>query len=313
MLSLKGPRVTRAIDAAKRMFDHLDRVRTFGLAAELAFWLFLSLIPLAAVAGLVAAKLATQHWSAVAPLLTSLPPMARDMIRDELTHVAAWNGGAVAAPAAAVFVWLASSGVHAVFDALEIQTSSSRSWVKKRLLAIATCFALSIGVAALALLSTGVDWIGRFLKGLPLAGAAVESSALGTVLRIATGGLVAFALNAGLYWVGIPHQDRKRLPIWPGALLAMVLEATLGLGYGFYIGKAGDGGAYQGALAVIGVTLMALYLLSVAVLVGAELNRYLGQRHGAIAPKNQPSRLHHPHTPPAPRDRAPFGHPPRTV
>ncbi|HEX7465171.1 MAG TPA: hypothetical protein VF309_00920, partial [Usitatibacter sp.] len=33
----------------------LDASRTTGMAAELAFWLFLALIPLAAVAGLVVA------------------------------------------------------------------------------------------------------------------------------------------------------------------------------------------------------------------------------------------------------------------
>ena len=43
----------------------------------MAFWLFLSLLPLAAVAGLIAAKLASGYWSAAGPLLDSLPGRAR--------------------------------------------------------------------------------------------------------------------------------------------------------------------------------------------------------------------------------------------
>src|SRR5438094_7666488 len=101
---------TRAVDAIKRMFKHLDDVRTFGLAAEMAFRVFLSLIPLAAVAGLATARLAVRHWGAVAPMFTSLPPDAQRFIGDNLKDVAAWNGGTVALPAALVFAWLASSG-----------------------------------------------------------------------------------------------------------------------------------------------------------------------------------------------------------
>src|SRR6476469_93827 len=103
-LTVTNPRIARVVEAVKRMFVHLDRVRTFGLAAEMAFWLFLSLIPLAAVAGLVAARFATQHASAAGPFLMALPPSTRQFVQGELGNVAAWNGGTVALPAIAMFV-----------------------------------------------------------------------------------------------------------------------------------------------------------------------------------------------------------------
>ncbi len=68
------------------------------------------------------------------------------------------------------------------------------------------------------------------------------------------------------------------MPLVPGALLAIGLQTVLGFGYAFYVKQAGDGGAYQAGLATIGVTLMALYLFSVALLVGVEVNRTLGER-----------------------------------
>ena len=39
------------------VWKRLDKSRSFGLSAEMAFWLFLSLLPLAAVAGLVTVPL----------------------------------------------------------------------------------------------------------------------------------------------------------------------------------------------------------------------------------------------------------------
>jgi hypothetical protein len=75
--------VTRALRWLHDLYLCMDRTRTFGLAAETAFWLFLSLIPLAAVAGLAAARISNDHWDRLNPLLTSLPPATRELITSE--------------------------------------------------------------------------------------------------------------------------------------------------------------------------------------------------------------------------------------
>lgn len=262
------------------IWANLNRSRTFGLAAEMSFFLFLSLLPLAAVAGLVAARLATQDNSLIDPLLTSLPPASRQLIVNELGRVSAWKGGAVGPLAIVTFVWLASAGVSSVFDALELETESPpRGWLRKRLLAIATCVALSVGVASLTLLSTGLGWVVRIFGGVAeevLPG--IGSTLFGTIVRVAVGAAIAVSLIAGLYYVGIPQAQRRTMPVWPGAILATGLQALLGWGYSAYIGRMGDGGAYQAGLAAIAVTLTALYLFSIALLVGAEVNGLLSGR-----------------------------------
>src|SRR5690349_15538663 len=100
-----GRRLEGALALLKDFIRELERSRITGMAAEMAFWLFLSLVPLAAVAGLVVAKVAVSS-SYVTSLLASLPGETRDLVSRQLQHVAAWNGGSVAAPAALVFVWL---------------------------------------------------------------------------------------------------------------------------------------------------------------------------------------------------------------
>jgi membrane protein len=265
------------------MIRGVSRARTLGLAAEMSFWLFLSLVPLAAVAGLVGARIATSRAPLEGGLMSSVPPDVRKMIDTEVQRVADWQGSTVAPIAIGTFLWLAASGVHAVFDALEVQTGSSRPWWKQRLLALVTCAALSGGVALLGLLAVGLGWAESLAgKAIPLAGAG--ASVVGGVVRAAVGVALGIAMVSGLYRVGIPRKARATIPILPGAVLAVLLIAGLGWGYRLYVSTAGTGDAYLGSLAVIGVTLMTLWLFSVALLLGAELNRVIDERRAAHPP-----------------------------
>jgi membrane protein len=261
------------------MCHGVTRARTLGLAAEMSFWLFLSLVPLAAVAGLVAARTASTHddWLTLS-LFSSVPPSVRDLLSGQVARVAAWGNG-VAPLAVGMFLWLASSGVHAVFDALGVQSGTSRPWWQRRLLALATCVALSAGVAVLALLGAGLERIQQLVGGsLPVFVLAAEHGPVGWVLRWLAGTAVAIAMVAGLYRAGIGHSARARWSVLPGAALAVGLTALLGRGYAFYIAEVGTGDAYRAGLTVVGVTLMTLWLFSVALLLGALLNRVLSER-----------------------------------
>lgn len=270
------------------LWQRLTTARSLGLGAEMAFWLFLSLLPLAAVAGLVTARFTSKNWASMAPLLDSLPEATREMLGTELGQVAAWNGGKVGIAAGLMFVWLASSGVHSIFDGVEIETEAvARPWWKKRLLAIGTCAALSLGIALLALLGTGLGWLWQIVGGSTLFRALqLESSVLGQVIRMVLGAAVSFGLISGLYWVALPPRTRRTMRIVPGALLAMGLQIVIGFGYGLYIKNLGDGSAYQAGLASIGITLMALYLFCLVLLIGVEVNQMLSERRptAALAP-----------------------------
>jgi membrane protein len=257
------------------LWAHLGRTRTLGLAAEMSFWLFSSLLPLAAVAAYVAARLALHDWSLVAPILASMPSDAQSVLTGELARVSAWNGGAVTPLAGVLFVWFASTGVHSIFDAFEAQTGASRSWVVKRLIAIGCCAALSCACAAIALLGSAIAWGVHVIAG--------DHGALASrLLQGLFGVVLLYALIAGLYRVGLPYAVRREIPLVPGTILVVVLELALGLGYRFYISTLGNGGAYLAGLAVIAVTMTTIYLFSVSILVGLGLSQILGtlrERH----------------------------------
>jgi membrane protein len=190
--------------------------RTTGMAAEMAFWLFLSLIPLAAVAGLVIARVAVSSADATA-MLDSLPPETRHLVAKQLTHGPPGRG-AVGAPAAIVFFWLASGGIHSV-SICSSQGGASRSWLMKRLIALGACLALSVGTAIIAVLA-GLRRVLGFLQGAVSLQdfRATRDRRLGC--RVALGILTAVGLVAGLYFIGIPRRARNGCrsfpaPFWP--------------------------------------------------------------------------------------------------
>jgi membrane protein len=269
----------------RELLARLGRCRTLGLAAEMSFWLFLALVPLAFVAGLVAARLTLSGRGALASAFATAPVVAQELLRDQVGKVAALDHGGVAPTAIVVFVWLASSGIHSTFDAMEVETGCARPWWKKRAFALMTCVLFSLGVALVAFLAAGLDGVWKLAGAhLPDAARVAESSVVGQALRLLAGGLVAFALIAGLFAIGVPKDARHGMPILPGALVTVVLQIVFGLVYGFYVSKAGTGGAYLAGLAVVGVTMMALYLFSTAILVGVEVNVVLRDR-GRASPR----------------------------
>jgi membrane protein len=279
---MRSPRdaVSRAAAGVRAMLAGIARARTLGLAAEMSFWLFLAIVPLAAVAGFVAARLATgRNWLA-SSLLDPLPEQVRALLRIQVEHVAGWHGGAVAPIAAATFVWAASTGVQAVFEALEVQTGTPRPWWRRRMLAIATCILLSLGTAILALLAAGLDWV-EALAGahLPAFVVRAEHGVVGQAIRFLLAALVAVAMTCGLYRVAAPRSADSPVRVLPGAVLSILLQLLLGWGYGRYISRLGShGGAYQAGLGAIAFTMMTFWLFSIALLLGAQLNCVLADR-----------------------------------
>lgn len=268
----------RGVEWVREVYSFMQSSRTFGLAAETAFWLSLAVIPLAAVAGLVAARLTTSNWNEFSPVLGALPAPARGLVASELTKVSQWRGGTVGVTGSVVFVWLASSGVHAIFEALEVDAGASRPWWKKRALALLTCVALSVAVAILALLGPGLGGSLRHIAGYypALTMFSGEPTGAGRVLRFIASLIVALGYVSGLYWVGVPRVAHGRMPILPGAVVAVLLQTGLSYGYAAYVSEMGGGSAYTAGLAIIGLTLMALYLFVVALLTGAVVNRKVG-------------------------------------
>jgi uncharacterized BrkB/YihY/UPF0761 family membrane protein len=89
------------------------------------------------------------------------------------------------------------------------------------------------------------------------------------LLVVSVGGLAIF------YRYGITHPKGVRRRSWAGAVVAMTLFLLVSWGFGMYVATLGQYALYYGGLAAVAVLLFWLYLTSLALLVGAELNAQL--------------------------------------
>lgn len=254
----------------------LGRHRSIGIAAEMSFWLFCAMIPLAVTAVLLLAHLPVQGVTLLEAIFADAPAATRALVSKEVAGLSS----SLVKPSVlymGVCGWLASSGLHAIYDGFEAQLGVITPWWRKRVRALLGCALLSVGVALLALLGAGYE----HLAGLaPI----LASRRLDLVLRTASVVVVLYGLVAGLYRLGIPTLARSQVSQAPGTIAVVFLIGAAGFGYRLYLATFGDGSAYQAGLAVMVITLTTLFLFSLAMLLGLAINQEFAQHKSSLLP-----------------------------
>jgi len=259
----------------------------FDHAATMAFYFFLGTIPLLVFCGLVVGQVVRRAGaeSVLASGLGGLPlpPVAADLITKELHEIAATSG--TFAPLSLVgFLWLTSNGFHNLMDVLEILTRSQpRTWWRQRVIAIGWVAATLVAVVLVSWLVLTLDGIVVDLGGAPaqelprrlaeLRGALLAAwRGKGLMLMcvgVASGALAAF------YRIAVVHPPGIERRVWPGTIVAFGLWGFVSFAFREYLRTIGDYAVYYGSLATVAVTLLWLYLTSLALVIGAEVNAQL--------------------------------------
>src|SRR5262249_39602935 len=87
--------------------------------------------------------------------------------------------------------------------------------------------------------------------------------------------VVGMGILAGFYRYAVEHPTGVRRRAWPGAFVATVCWLVVSWGFGAYVVSLGDYAAYYGSLAAVAVLLIWLYLTSLTLCIGAEVNAQL--------------------------------------
>lgn len=89
------------------------------------------------------------------------------------------------------------------------------------------------------------------------------------LMAVAVGGLAAF------YRFAVEHPPGIRRRAWPGAVTAMIAWLGVSWGFGSYATSLAQYALFYGSLAAVAVLLVWLYLTSLSLLLGAEVNAQL--------------------------------------
>lgn len=252
----------------------------YGLLA-----LFPGLIAVVSLYGLMADPAVVQQQ--VAGIADVLPADAAATVTSQLDAIVASSRSALGlgfVVSVAATLWTASSGVAALIKAINItfDETETRSFLKLRLLA----FGLTIGIIGFVLAAVFV--ITALPAVLDALGVTTSVVDLFTWLRWPALG-IALILGLAVFYRLAPNRSNPKWRwITTGAVTATVLWLLASYALSFYVGNFGSYNETYGALGSVIVLLLWMYVSSLIVLLGAELDSEL-EAMAASAGSNQPA------------------------
>lgn len=263
----------------------------FGRGAELAYFALFSLLPLllivVVILGYIAQGPAMQE-TLLEYFRRAIPGSSYDLVKDTLTQVSAHATAGKLYIGVATTIWASSSAMTSVIDALNkaYDIREARPWWKARLLAAVLTIALAVLiVVALAFLLYGErigDWVSAAVGG----GSTVRF--LWAILRWPVVVLFVLAGFLLLYRFAPDLHEQKLCWIIPGATAGVALWFLATFALQVYLRVFSSYSTVYGALGAVLILLLWLYVSSIALLVGGEVNSEIeneAARNGAADAK----------------------------
>jgi membrane protein len=203
-----------------------------------------------------------------------MPPEAAQLLGDSLQRSIQSTGSGITflVVGFALALWSTTSAATTLMRAVTraFDREDNRSFARKRLLALVlvACF-LSAAILVVGLLVLGPAlqrWIGGAI-GAPSATAWIWWTAQWPLLVAAL--LFLFAV---LLYVGPDVQQPRWQLVTPGAAVSLVIWLVASGAFAFYTAHFGSYNKTWGTLSAVVITLIWLWLASLALLIGAEVN-----------------------------------------
>jgi membrane protein len=293
-------RVRRAWSFLRRLAREAGEDRLPGLAAETAFFAVLSVFPgLLVAVGLLSLLDVVVGADVAAETQQRVTDGMRLVLTDEASDAVAaveelferTHGSLLTAATLGAVVTL-SGGFAVAVNALNLAYDAveRRSWLRRRLLGLG----LALGSLLLLVVSLAVFVVGPLLgRGEEIA----DLVGLGRVFTFTWDVLRVPVLVAALVgWVTLlyrvaPNRAMRWRDALPGALATTVLWIAASGGLRLYVELAADRNPVLGAFGGGVIVMLWMYLLSLALLLGGELNAVLHEARGRVSDRDASRQL----------------------
>jgi membrane protein len=260
-------------DILVRTYNEIQNDRLLALAAGVAFYSLIALFP-AIAAGVSSYALFANAATISKDLAVAsdiVPAGALDILRDEITRIAAKSDGRLTFGfllGLGIALWSANAGMKAIFDALNIiydeEEKRGLVWLNLVSLFFTICAIVGAGLAV-ALVIVFPLLLAAF--GVTSFDLPFVAYSRWPVLFV----LIILALSV-LYRYGPSRRLAKWRWISVGSVFAALAWLVVSALFSWYLGNFANYNATYGALGAVVGLMMWMWLSTIVVLVGAELN-----------------------------------------
>jgi len=264
-----------------------------GLSAEMAYNAMLALFPailaILTAIGFFEESLQPTFRRLAEQLGQIAPEAAATLIRSFVENLHLSRSQRLFSLSFAVALWISSGAMSAAMNALDqihrIPANQKRPFWQAKLISLA----LTLGTITLLVVACFLVFISDWLLGIAVAASPIETLKIALLsgwrlLRWPLAlGLVSLAF-ALVYRYG-PSRWRPKTQIIPGAIFGALLWAFLSAMFRLYVSRFGNYNRVYGAVGAVIVLMLWLYLSSLALLLGDQLNVIIGK---AMQPKRKP-------------------------
>jgi membrane protein len=260
-------------EISKRTVKEMVADDCLGLAAQLAYYLFLAVFP--AILFLLAVGSFFPLHDLAGTIVRMLQPIASQdviqLVTDQIRRISEAENGGLLTFGVLAALWSSSAAMVAITSALNTayDIEEGRPWWKVRLIAIG----LTIVLAVFFLLSTSLVLAGpeiaEYLGNTLRLGSIVEWT--WKILQWPLVFVIVVTAVALVYYYA-PDAEQEWTWISPGAIVATILWLVASLLFRIYVTNFSDYNATYGAIGGVMVLLLWFYVSSLAILAGAEMN-----------------------------------------
>ncbi len=283
MLSTRFFRFFRylSLGTLRKTFGRAMKRRLMGLSAEMAYNAMLALFPailavLTAI-GLFEDSLQQTFRNLAAQLSKVAPNQALDLIVAFKQEISQTKSSGLFSFSFLLAIWASSGALSAAMNALDqihkVPPEKTRPFWKAKLISLG----LTIGSILLLVIASFLVFISDWVVQLVAHESGVSS--LLSVWRLLSWplalGIVATAF-AFIYRFG-PSRWSQGTPLMPGAILAAISWAVVSALFRLYVANFGNYNKVYGAVGAVIVLLLWLYMTSLVLLLGDQLNVIVGE------------------------------------
>ncbi len=274
---MKKSAAGRAFSFSKQLYQKIKLDDVQGISAQLTYYLILSLFPFLIF---IMTLIGYAHISVedkIRDLEQIMPAEAISIIEEILKDVAEGRSQALLSFGMLATLWAASKGINAIIKGLNRAYDIEESRVFWKIRGIAFLATLFIGLVVL--LSILLLVLGTWLKTqvFLLLDLPYGFQKIWDLLQYAVPLFVMFLVFTLLYWIA-PSRRLTLKEVMPGAMFATLGWIITSILFSVYVNQFSNFTETYGSLGGVMVLLIWLYISSIIILAGGEINAILMKR-----------------------------------